>query len=305
MVWCIGETVLDIIFRDDGHPGSCPGGSMLNTAVSLGRADTPVSFISIMGDDPAGSRIISFLQQNGVDTRWCRQEKSFRTPIALAFLDPQKKASYTFYRPDKPLFTVHQKPCFMRGDIILYGSYFAISPATSQKVAALVDSGLSSGALTIYDPNFRRSHLDELAFLRPALMKNFECASVIRGSDEDFLTIFGTRDPEEVYSIVCPAGDRLMIMTQGASGAEVRLGSFSEQIPVSRIKPVSTIGAGDAFNAGLIFRYARFIQEQGPFSGFYPAMIRELVSTGIRFSSEVCLRTENYVSKEFILRNQL
>jgi fructokinase len=46
MVYCIGETVLDIIFRDDQVIAAKPGGSMLNTAVSLGRSGIPVEFIS-------------------------------------------------------------------------------------------------------------------------------------------------------------------------------------------------------------------------------------------------------------------
>ena len=64
----IGETILDIIFKDEQPVGAVPGGSMFNGLISLGRAGLNASFISETGDDRVGKRIISFMEQNHVDT---------------------------------------------------------------------------------------------------------------------------------------------------------------------------------------------------------------------------------------------
>ena len=63
----IGETVLDIIFRNDKPIGAVPGGSVFNGIISLGRAGIPTTFISEAGNDRLGRQIIRFLETNGVD----------------------------------------------------------------------------------------------------------------------------------------------------------------------------------------------------------------------------------------------
>ena len=42
----IGETILDIIFRDDQPIGAVPGGSVFNGLISLGRVGVNAAFIS-------------------------------------------------------------------------------------------------------------------------------------------------------------------------------------------------------------------------------------------------------------------
>ena len=66
-VFGIGETVLDIIFKDDQPIGAVPGGSTFNGIISLGRCGVNASFISETGNDRIGRRIVSFLRDNGVD----------------------------------------------------------------------------------------------------------------------------------------------------------------------------------------------------------------------------------------------
>ena len=63
----IGETVLDIIFRDNQPIQAVPGGSTFNSVISLGRAGVPVKFISEAGNDRVGRQIIQYLEDNGVD----------------------------------------------------------------------------------------------------------------------------------------------------------------------------------------------------------------------------------------------
>ena len=63
----IGETILDIIFKNDQPIGAVPGGSTFNGVISLGRTGLPTALISETGDDRVGRRVISFLEENHVD----------------------------------------------------------------------------------------------------------------------------------------------------------------------------------------------------------------------------------------------
>ena len=96
-VFCLGETVLDLVSEDSVNLRAVPGGSVLNASVSLGRMNIPVHLLSEFGNDKAGDVIVQFLADNHVDTLFCIRHRNHKTSLALAFLDHQKNASYTFY----------------------------------------------------------------------------------------------------------------------------------------------------------------------------------------------------------------
>ena len=57
----IGETVLDILFKDGVPVKAVPGGSTFNSMISLGRMGLNVSFISEVGNDKVGEMILKAL----------------------------------------------------------------------------------------------------------------------------------------------------------------------------------------------------------------------------------------------------
>ena len=63
----IGETMLDIIFKNNKPIEAVPGGSTFNAIVSLGRAGVPTTFFAETGNDRVGEHIVQFLKDNGVD----------------------------------------------------------------------------------------------------------------------------------------------------------------------------------------------------------------------------------------------
>ena len=86
-IYGIGETVLDIIFKDSQPQAAKAGGSVLNSVVSMGRMGLPVSFISEYGLDDVGDLIDNFLKHNGVNSSFVHRFKNGNTALALAFLD--------------------------------------------------------------------------------------------------------------------------------------------------------------------------------------------------------------------------
>lgn len=70
----IGETVLDILFKNDQVQKAVPGGSTFNSIVSLGRAGVPCAMVTEVGGDHVGDLICNFLVDNGVSSEYvCRQ----------------------------------------------------------------------------------------------------------------------------------------------------------------------------------------------------------------------------------------
>jgi len=300
-VYCIGETVLDIIFRNNHPIALNPGGSMLNTAVSLGRAGIHVEFISDIVSDQAGELIISFLEENLTGTSYINHYSSGKTTIALAFLDNQADASYSFYAvPPKEMFA-GKLPVPAKNDIVLFGSFYSLSDGIHEKLKTFLTSAGQNGAMIFYDPNFRRPHLNELPRVMPRIMENISIAGIIRGSDEDFLHIFAIRDPLEAYNIIKPWDDKVLIYTRSVEDISILVRNQRILVPVPGIEPVSTIGAGDAFNAGLVYSFIKMGIDREQIPLLPLTEWEKIAGYAIRFSQNVCMSLDNYISQDFII----
>ena len=300
MVYCIGETVLDIIFKDEQPVAAKPGGAMLNTAVSLGRAGIPVSLLTEFGIDRPGELIRNFLLENKVSTEFTYQYSDGRTAISMAFLTDKNEAEYTFYKryPEKRFLI--PIPVFKPGDFVLYGSYFAIAHEIRESLLRILNAAREAGASLIYDPNFRKAHLEERDELIMNIRENMALAGLIRGSHEDFLNTFAARTGEEAFREVSDTGCSRLIYTSHHEGVEVFDGKDHFSFPVPEIEPVSTIGAGDAFNAGVIYSLLKKDLRNTDPAGLEEESWREIAETGVRFATDVCMSMDNYISEPFV-----
>jgi fructokinase len=297
-IYGIGETVFDIIFKNGQPQAAKPGGAMLNSTVSLGRIGLPVFFISEYASDNVGNIIDNFLLGNGVGTNYIDHFKEGKTKLALAFLNEKNDASYTFYQdyPEKRLNI--DFPVVVKDDIILCGSIYAITEEIRKKFRDLTSMAQQNGAIVIYDPNFRPSHSTDLATLKPMIIENMKTARLIRGSDEDFKNIFGASTPDEAWKVVREYCN-CMVYTANSEGVYVRTVSYSGKFPVKAIKPVSTIGAGDNFNAGMMAAIYKNKITCDQLDKMGEESWLKVVSMGVDFATNVCLSYENYISLDF------
>ena len=150
----------------------------------------------------------------------------------------------------------------------------------------------------LYDPNFRKSHLSELNTLKPLIIENMEMATLIRGSDEDFKNIFDANSPDEAWE-VAKRYCKSLVYTANVEGVYVRTASFSGKFPVHKIKPVSTIGAGDNFNAGMLTSIYKNNIPGDQLDKIGEKEWNQIITTAVDFATHVCMSYENYISEEF------
>ena len=62
---------------------------------------------------------------------------------------------------------------------------------------------------------------------------------------------------------------------------------------------MSTIGAGDNFNAGILYGLVRDNIDRAGLETITQDQWSRLIGYGIEFGSEACMSTSNYVSTEF------
>lgn len=295
----IGETILDIIFKHEQPTAAVPGGSVFNGLVSLGRAGVPVEFISEIGNDKVGGIIKAFMHQNNIGTRYVDMFPDGKSAISLAFLNAQNEAEYTFYKdyPKQRLEVAF--PTIQADDIVIFGSYFSINPALRSRVTELMEYAIQQHAIIYYDPNFRAAHAHEAIRLAPSIIENLEFASVVRGSHEDFHHMFGLSDTQKIYDqkikYYCPN----FICTKGGDGIDLYTPSFRKHYDSLPITPISTIGGGDNFNAGILYGLLKHKVTQNELSALSETTWDKIIDCGIAFSSEVCMSYDNYISLQF------
>ena len=297
----IGETVLDIIFKNNQPIGAVPGGSVFNGVISLGRSGIDTTLISETGNDRVGHNIVQFLRDNGVNADNINIYPESKSPISLAFLNEQNDAEYIFYKDhphDQLDFTY---PDVQPNDIVMFGSYYAVNPVIRPQVHGFLDYAHNRGAILYYDVNFRSSHAGEVVRLTSNLLENLELADIVRGSSEDFEVLFHKTDADIIYRSQISFYTKNFIFTQGAQPIELRAeGGLKKQYPVKATETVSTIGAGDNFNAGFVYGLIKYgITREDIVQGMSEEKWDKVVSCAQLFSAECCKSINNSVSPEF------
>lgn len=301
-VFGIGETILDIIFKEEQPYKAVPGGSVFNGLVSLGRLQVPVTFISEVGEDQVGDLILRFMEQNHISTQYIDRFPDGKSPISLAFLDANRNAKYAFYK-DYPTQRLEVPfPRIEADDIFIIGSYYALNPALRPRMVEFLQYAHERKAIIYYDLNFRKAHAHEAIRLMPTVLENLEYADIVRGSDEDFLNLFGEQAGDRVYAdhiqFYC---DRL-ITTYGAKGVDLYTSRFKQHYDALAIEPQSTIGAGDNFNAGLIFGLLKEDVRLKDLADLTPDSWERIIRHGMALAGEVCQSYDNYISTDFASR---
>ena len=296
----IGETILDILFKHNQPVAAVPGGSSFNSIISVGRAGVPCVFVGYTGADVVGQQTIDFMQKNGVSTEYFRVMKEEKSAVSLAFLNEQGDASYVFYK--QPPFTPDgwKAPALAQNDILLLSSYYAVCQGTRPMIAHLLAEAGKAGAIVYYDLNFRRSHASELEALMPNILSNFNQSSIVRGSADDFEIMYGTRQASLIYTQHIQSHCPIFICTAGAGRIDVCTPARNYTFQAPRIdNVVSTVGAGDSFNAG----FTCALIWQGITKEMLPNLSEEqwkkLIGIACQFAGNACQSKGNYVSEGF------
>ena len=179
------------------------------------------------------------------------------------------------------------------GDIVLFGSFFAINPVIRPVTRKLLTEAREAGAWLYYDVNFRKNHIAELPEILPNIEENMRLATIVRGSMEDFDYLFGLQDPDAIYERVRSLCSTL-ILTDGARSIRVYTPDGCESYPVAKIDTVSTVGAGDNFNAGYIYAKLRGIDDQA-----------SRIAMAQRWSQDVCQQIGNNISDALVAQQKV
>jgi fructokinase len=242
----IGEALIDIVERDGQIIGEHVGGSPLNVAIGLARLGHGVDFLTHVGDDPRGRRIIDYVKQSGAELVPGSMTAD-HTPTAVATLDASGSAQYVFEIEWELAGTPEVAPPLVAHT----GSIATVLEPGCRAVAALLDAYHLSATLT-FDPNVRPALIEDQEQGRTRIDRLVERCDVVKASDEDMRWIDPNRTPEQVAQTWLALGPSIVAVTMGERGAFAMCAAGTARVRARPVDVVDTVGAGDAFMTGLI-----------------------------------------------------
>jgi fructokinase len=171
-----------------------------------------------------------------------------------------------------------------------------LNPGIRPRVKELLEKARRAGVTMVYDPNFRSTHLKKREELLSVIRENMEYATIVRASDDDLVNLFRVDNPDQAWQHVRPHSSILIYTATDV--VHLRSETVRVSVKVDPIQPVSTIGAGDTFNAGILYGLSRNDYGRDQILDLGQTSWEVLIRGAIRFSREVCLSYDNYLPRD-------
>lgn len=246
-----GESLVDLIAPVGGWRfEAAPGGSPLNVAVGLAAAGHRVRLATELGDDLFGGLIRTHLAGYGVDPGDLVGTAA-PTNLAFARLDRTGGAAYDF----RLGWGWSGRASLAGVDCLHIGSLGAVVEPGAAAVRRTVADARRAGIPVSYDPNVRPALLDGSAAAR--IEELVAAADLVKVSEDDLAWLYPDLPAREAAARWARRGPRLVVLTRGAEGAIALHVGGAIEYAAPAVSVVDTVGAGDAFTAGLLSALAR------------------------------------------------
>jgi fructokinase len=258
MLLTCGDALIDFlpVKSVDGRDASVPvaGGSCLNIAVGMARLGAPAGFVGGISTDLFGRMIADHALASQVDLRYATRS-AHQTTLAFvrtvggepqyAFYDEATASRNWIYRPGSIPFD--------EIEAVHVGSTTLADNHGAAQALAMVEDARASVTIS-FDPNCRPKLVRHKARYVEQMNAFAAAADIVRMSDVDFEFLYGGSDHAKTAKALIKAGASLVVVTRGIKGAQAwHKEAGAVEVEVLTVDVVDTIGAGDSFQAALLF----------------------------------------------------
>ena len=288
-VVCLGEALVDRL----GPPGGDPavdqpvddrlGGAPANVACGLARLGTAVTFAGRLGQDAIGDAFMGLFTDRDIDPALIQRDAQRPSRIVLVRRSTDGEREFQGFAGDQGFGFADQALAAVRlpqADWLLIGTLPLAAPTSASALMSAVQQAQQQGMAIALDVNWRPTFwdpsadpaagptADALTLMRPLLQQ----AALIKLAREEALWLFDTADPAAIQKALPQRPD--VVVTDGAAPLRWQIGS--DHGVQAALKPplvVDTTGAGDAFTAGLLHRWAAAPQQRIRFAAACGALV--------------------------------
>jgi fructokinase len=249
---CFGEVLWDV-FPDKKKIGGAP----LNVALRLNTFSHNVSMVSAIGNDVLGTKLLEYIQANGVDASCIQVTNAYNTGVVQVNLNKNGSATYDIAYPsawDKISLTKEMGNLVKNADALVFGSLVTRDNLSKNTLYNL----LELSKYNIFDLNLRPPH-----YSKDILMYLMQKADFIKFNDDELYEVAGFLNSkfnsleQNLKFIAEQTKTKRICVTKGAHGAVLLCDGALYYNSGYKIKVKDTVGAGDAFLASLISQLLR------------------------------------------------
>jgi fructokinase len=292
----IGEALVDLVPR--GQPGDYrahAGGSPFNVAVGLARLGNRTALMARLADNAFGRLLRDAAAAEGIDLT-AAPRATEPTTLAVVSVDRPGHATYDFYLEGTAdwQWTAGELNGLPAGtDVLHFGSIASwTAPGREPIDQVAARARAARGVLVSYDPNVRPAVLGDRVRGRELVERSVRHAHVVKASREDLEWLYPSDSVDEIAPHWNELGASLVVITDGADGAIAhRAGAAPLRRPGRAAEVVDTIGAGDAFTAGLLGAMVRRgLHAPEHVAAMSETALAEVIDDAVLVSSVTCER---------------
>jgi fructokinase len=249
MILVAGEALVDLVVTD-GSITPSPGGGPYNTARALGRLGASAGFLGRLSRDDLGSMLTKVLAESGVSLDYTSRGPE-PSALAIAHRSTDGEAEYSFYLGGTTFgYASFPAPGPDVRALCVGSLALAVEPSASA-LEALVEPAHDE-RIVVIDPNVRAAAITEDAGYHARFDRCCRSAHIVKLSASDASWLLPGLGHEDVAARLLDLGAELVVLTLGADGAIASTRRAQAGVGAEPIDVADTIGAGDAFGAGLL-----------------------------------------------------
>ncbi|HEX8150173.1 MAG TPA: 5-dehydro-2-deoxygluconokinase [Pyrinomonadaceae bacterium] len=265
----VGRSSIDLYANEVGAPfteiksfAAYVGGCPTNIAVSARRLGLRTALLNAVGEDLVGDFVKSFLDKEGVETKYGVRKRGRRTSAFLLGIEPPDRFPIVPYREGGPDFEINindvlAAPIPASRALLLTGSGLARQPSRDATVFA-AEQARAYHTPVILDLDFRPELWPDVRAYGVAVRSLLPLVDVVLGTSEEVSAAFLSGWTGEAVARVLAAGPEALVLKRGAESTLVHVrGGEVLEVPTFKVEVLNVLGAGDAFAGGFVYGYLK------------------------------------------------
>jgi 5-dehydro-2-deoxygluconokinase len=258
----IGRISVDLYAQQLGAPladvrtfAKSIGGSPTNVAVAAARLGHRAAVVTAVGDDGFGEYARSALEGFGVETEFVGTHPIYRTPLAIAAMDPPEDPKLLFYRepsaPDEEVALEERHLDAARDAAILWVSGSCLSGRDTGPTARAMLEARGRKRYTVLDLDYRPTFWPSESAASREIGGAIAAVTVAVGNRRECEVAVGTGEPDAAADALLGRGVELAVVKLGGDGVLVATREERARVEPAPVEVVCGLGAGDAFGGAL------------------------------------------------------